>query len=157
MAAEACIVCLGDLIDTESYSLQHLNADSPPSSAIDHSQLVPNEGFAIENHLEDIAHLLPCGHNLHNDCLKPWVERANSCPICRQNFNVVELRSSLNGKLNNLRLSKKLVEVNESIPQDLASHPMQSKTSVNKPKSTLSCTLKRNCSKIITNLFSSLA
>ncbi|KAI5294719.1 hypothetical protein KEM56_005786, partial [Ascosphaera pollenicola] len=38
-----------------------------------------------------IAHLLPCGHNMHNECLKPWVERANSCPICRRVFNQVEL------------------------------------------------------------------
>ncbi|KAF2876019.1 hypothetical protein BDV95DRAFT_603396 [Massariosphaeria phaeospora] len=35
-----------------------------------------------------VAHLLPCGQNLHNECLKPWVERANSCPICRVNFNM---------------------------------------------------------------------
>lgn len=42
---------------------------------------------------EIIAHLLPCGHNLHDSCLRPWVERANSCPICRQSFNEVELRT----------------------------------------------------------------
>ncbi|KAL1305829.1 hypothetical protein AAFC00_003990 [Neodothiora populina] len=44
---------------------------------------------------EIIAHLLPCGHNLHDSCLRPWVERANSCPICRAQFNVVELRKAL--------------------------------------------------------------
>jgi hypothetical protein len=41
--------------------------------------------------------LLPCGHILHNVCLKPWVERANSCPICRRSFNMVELSDRLGG------------------------------------------------------------
>lgn len=49
--------------------------------------------------LSKIAHLLPCGHDLHNECLKPWVERANSCPICRQKFNTVELTDVLGGEL----------------------------------------------------------
>jgi hypothetical protein len=45
----------------------------------------------------EIAQLLPCGHILHNNCLKPWVERANSCPICRRNFNMVELSDRVGG------------------------------------------------------------
>lgn len=47
---------------------------------------------------EMISRLLPCGHNLHDECLKPWVERANSCPICRQNFNKVELSTKIGGE-----------------------------------------------------------
>lgn len=46
---------------------------------------------------ETIAHLLPCKHDLHNACLKPWVERANSCPICRTAFNMVELSCAIGG------------------------------------------------------------
>ncbi len=49
------------------------------------------------NQTEMIAHLLPCGHDLHNECLKPWVERANSCPICRQSFNQVDLSDKVGG------------------------------------------------------------
>lgn len=68
--SDTCIVCLGDLGESAS------------------------DPEVAKDGLEDpgqIAQLLPCGHILHNDCLKPWVERANSCPICRRNFNMVEL------------------------------------------------------------------
>ena len=26
---------------------------------------------------------MPCGHIYHPDCLKPWFERSNKCPMCR--------------------------------------------------------------------------
>jgi len=26
---------------------------------------------------------MPCGHIFHPDCLKPWLEQNNSCPVCR--------------------------------------------------------------------------
>ncbi|NJR31474.1 hypothetical protein HC762_01775 [bacterium] len=51
-----------------------------------------------QNDVELIAHLKPCCHNLHNDCLTPWVERANSCPICRARFYTVELSSKVGGE-----------------------------------------------------------
>ncbi|KAL9584685.1 MAG: hypothetical protein Q9212_001968 [Teloschistes hypoglaucus] len=87
--SETCIVCLGDL------GVNGNDLDPPLSSPVtleqasNHQSKSPDHVADIDD--ERIAHLLPCGHDLHNGCLKPWVERANSCPICRQNFHHVEL------------------------------------------------------------------
>lgn len=83
--SETCIVCLGDLGESVG--------DSEP--------LPTKDGLEDQ---DQIARLLPCGHILHDDCLKPWVERANSCPICRRNFNMVELSDRLGGTSYSLRI-----------------------------------------------------
>ena len=28
-----------------------------------------------------------CGHKFHKKCLKPWADKYNSCPICREALN----------------------------------------------------------------------
>ncbi|MCJ1286986.1 PHD and RING finger domain-containing protein 1 [Xylographa opegraphella] len=102
--AETCIVCLGDLGESSDDFLLPLTSaieagpiDSPGSGAVlPHSNIISTNSFTTEP-ADLIAHLLPCGHNLHDECLKPWVERANSCPICRQNFNQVDLITRLGG------------------------------------------------------------
>ncbi|GIJ89366.1 hypothetical protein Asppvi_008306 [Aspergillus pseudoviridinutans] len=99
--ADTCIVCLGDLGESASDSLAFAAEAVPrPDLQVEgkSSDASTKTGGVGDN--EDagqIAQLLPCGHILHNNCLKPWVERANSCPICRRSFNVVELSDRLGG------------------------------------------------------------
>ena len=97
--SETCIVCLGDL--ERANALPHPTLESVKSEYDEDGGLVPST-YRSPIHPDDpdsemVAHLLPCGHNLHDECLKPWVERANSCPICRQNFNKVELSTTIGG------------------------------------------------------------
>lgn len=91
--SDTCIVCLGDLGESAS------DPDLAPRPDL-HDATAKAETLEQEEQSQ-IAHLLPCGHIFHHDCLKPWVERANSCPICRRSFNMVEL-SDLPGGMSNV-------------------------------------------------------
>lgn len=99
--ADTCIVCLGDLATADECLHQSpASADIAAAVPHDHSARGKPQPSAALTTLDEsaiIAHLLPCGHCLHNECLRPWVERANSCPICRQNFNEVELQGYVGG------------------------------------------------------------
>lgn len=101
---DTCIVCLGDLGGNARDPLAVAAEPAPrPDLEVEGSS---REAFSkaygldgCEDPTDQIAHLLPCGHILHNNCLKPWVERANSCPICRRPFNLVELSDRPGGTL----------------------------------------------------------
>ena len=116
--SDTCIVCLGDLNkgSDESASLSNSLAKSPRQDGNDPNSndpracdvntsatnttttVIKQEDINDIPESEIIAHLQPCGHDLHNECLTPWVERANSCPICRQSFHLVELCNVVGGK-----------------------------------------------------------
>jgi hypothetical protein len=96
--SDTCIVCLGDLGESASDPL----AAPVPRPDLEPDGNAPDISTKADgsDRSEDsfIAQLLPCGHILHNNCLKPWVERANSCPICRRTFNEVELSDRVGGR-----------------------------------------------------------
>lgn len=51
-----------------------------------------------DDNQQPVAMIKPCGHVLHDDCLREWSQKANSCPICRQTFNLVEVYDTVGGK-----------------------------------------------------------
>lgn len=99
--ADTCIVCLGDLAGAEQSETG--SSDVPdtklelPASTTKIESKSPEITLPVHDQAGIIAHLLPCGHDLHHECLKPWVERASSCPLCRQSFNEVELKNNVYG------------------------------------------------------------
>lgn len=40
--------------------------------------LAPNENLNDEKFLT-----LPCDHDFHDECILPWLNRTNTCPLCR--------------------------------------------------------------------------
>jgi hypothetical protein len=99
--SDTCIVCLGDLGESASDPLEPVSTPDSSTTALKDvgsaDVVVQVKDGLVDEDPGEIAQLLPCGHILHNNCLKPWVERANSCPICRRNFNMVELSDRVGG------------------------------------------------------------
>ncbi|KAI9713662.1 MAG: hypothetical protein M1812_006634 [Candelaria pacifica] len=89
--AATCIVCLGDLKNE-----LHLSTRTGTASLDGRDGAHSDTAWLVnEDENQEMVARLPCGHHLHDECVKPWVERTNSCPICRQVFNTVELSWSV--------------------------------------------------------------
>lgn len=94
--AEQCIVCLDTLgsISTENEpSPLKLFSDAVPVAAAAFGDDPRNTGKE-----QLIAVIQTCNHILHDVCLKAWIEKANSCPICRQTFHSVEVYDKIGGQ-----------------------------------------------------------
>lgn len=98
--ADQCIVCLDDL-DVVPDTIPDVIRDAGPvadastevaaaTTTIIHPGKVDNQ--------QQIALIKPCGHVLHDECLREWSQKANSCPICRRTFNLVEVLDKVGGK-----------------------------------------------------------
>ncbi|XP_037132189.1 E3 ubiquitin-protein ligase RNF126-like [Syngnathus acus] len=38
-------------------------------------------------HVDESVRQLPCNHLFHNDCIVPWLEQHDTCPVCRKSLN----------------------------------------------------------------------
>ncbi|KAI1844720.1 hypothetical protein JX265_007021 [Neoarthrinium moseri] len=111
--ADQCIVCL------ENLDVQPTPAAAPGAATLDlqpsESALSEADNVAVSprpqsaaggaaypaptNNADDssIAEIEVCGHVLHDACLREWTGKANSCPICRQSFNSVNVYDKVGG------------------------------------------------------------
>jgi Ring finger domain len=94
--ADQCIVCLESL-DRISTEVDSAKSELPTETA-QVTRLSSDADLSNASQQQLIAVIQTCGHILHNDCLQAWIEKANSCPICRQNFNLVEVFDEVGGR-----------------------------------------------------------
>jgi 4-hydroxy-3-methylbut-2-en-1-yl diphosphate synthase IspG/GcpE len=107
--ADQCIVCLEDL-DKNFTEIHSINSDLLAETAqVTGLSLDASLGNAEQQQL--IAVIQTCGHILHNVCLQAWIEKANSCPICRQTFNLVEVYDKVGGRLSNSPVLQQTINV----------------------------------------------
>lgn len=121
--ADQCIVCLEPL-DVEASAAPTPPApvgagalaaeELLPTATVNHERLAIEDaetlarethekteklaGGADHAHHDHVARIEVCGHMLHDECLREWSDKANSCPICRQTFHNVTVYDKIGGK-----------------------------------------------------------
>ena len=94
--ADQCIICL-DSLDHISAETDSKTPQIGPESAEVEPTAFSNDP-SIDHNGELIAVIQTCGHILHDTCLQDWTKKANSCPICRSAFHLVEVHDKVDGK-----------------------------------------------------------
>ncbi|PMD40216.1 hypothetical protein L207DRAFT_428107 [Hyaloscypha variabilis F] len=93
--ADQCIVCLEDLDVVPDPSVHDDLRDAGAVAAPTEDLPTPHPSTTTIQ--LPIALIKPCNHVLHDECLREWSQKANSCPICRHAFNVVEVLDKVGG------------------------------------------------------------
>ncbi|KAI6247194.1 PHD and RING finger domain-containing protein [Erysiphe necator] len=92
---QECIICTLnlDVVPTFLHS-------SAKGEALAGCTELPGDSHPCKNNdLRAVAVIKPCNHFLHNHCLQEWSQISNTCPLCRQSFNLVEVLDTVNGAI----------------------------------------------------------
>ena len=99
-----CPICCDDLPRSDE--------DANPPDASSSTTKVSHGPTNDEREL--VAHL-PCDHVAHDECVKLWFERENTCPNCRATVNVVRISDKVNGSQLILSTLSSLLSDNDGI------------------------------------------
>lgn len=103
--ADQCIVCLENLdvaLPLDNSAVQPATFPVPGSESATPTVQTQPKSTADNTTIDDdskIAEIHICGHILHDSCLRDWTAKANSCPICRQTFNFVNVYDKVGGTI----------------------------------------------------------
>lgn len=81
-----------DDVDDEDHDVQNSHLGLLKAGANDDSS---DQVETLEDDL--VAVIQICKHTLHDTCLREWTAKANSCPICRQSFHLVDVYDKIGG------------------------------------------------------------
>ncbi|KAI9731258.1 MAG: hypothetical protein M1818_007883 [Claussenomyces sp. TS43310] len=112
--ADQCIVCLESL-NTSSKSVNPIYSENRQDGDDAAAMVETPESGHMDND-QPVAIIRTCGHILHDECLSAWTQKANSCPICRQAFYLVDVYDMIGGNLISTRTVEDKKQVAEFDP-----------------------------------------
>ncbi|RKF73016.1 PHD and RING finger domain-containing protein [Golovinomyces cichoracearum] len=93
---QECIICTLNLVVASASNYLEVAGES---AAVATTTELPVSHPCQNNDMRAVAVIKPCNHFLHNHCLREWSQIANTCPFCRQAFNLVEVHDAVGGKI----------------------------------------------------------